>query len=110
MSSPLTLAISAKATTASSRRGALRGALEHVTWRVVGVTLAIAVARDAWSVMDVAFESDPTVPAAEAYLSATIHNLLMAFSIMFTTLVAACQLVHSLSEVFEQRVRGLQFF
>jgi hypothetical protein len=66
----------------------LRDTVKHVTWRVVGATLAIAVALEAWLVMDVFFASDPKLPAAEAYLSATIINLLMAFSMMFTTLVA----------------------
>ena len=88
MNSPVTLAISTKASAAAGLRDALRGAVEHVTWRVVGATLAIAVALEAWSVMDMVFRSDPKLPAAEAYLSATIINLLMAFSIMFTTLVA----------------------
>ncbi|HEV8553558.1 MAG TPA: histidine kinase [Casimicrobiaceae bacterium] len=54
----------------------------------MGATIAIAVALEAWSVMDVVFKSGPKLPAAEAYLSATIIILLMAFSIMFTTLVA----------------------
>jgi signal transduction histidine kinase len=55
----------------------------------VGATLAVAVALEAWSVMDyVVGEGDPKLPVAEAYLSTTIINLLMAFSIMFTTLVA----------------------
>jgi signal transduction histidine kinase len=88
MNSPVTLAISTKASTASGLRGTLRGAVEHVTWRVVGATLAIAVALEAWFVIEVAFESGPKLPMAEAYLSVTVINLLMAFSIMFTTLVA----------------------
>jgi len=88
MNSPVTLAISTKASAAAGLRDALRGAVEHVTWRVVGATLAIAVALEAWSVMNVLFVSGPKLPAAEAYLSATIINLLMAFSIMFTALVA----------------------
>jgi Histidine kinase len=66
----------------------LRGTVEHVTWRTMGVTLAIAVALDAWSFVEIGFEKGPKLPAAEEYLSVTIINLLMAFSIMFTTLVA----------------------
>lgn len=88
MNSPVTLAISTKASAAAGLRDALRGAVEHVTWRVVGATIAIAVALEAWSVMDVVFKSGPKLPAAEAYLSAAIIILLMAFCIMFTTLVA----------------------
>ena len=88
MNSPVTLAMATKASAAAGLRDGLRGAVEHVTWRVVGATLAIAVALEAWSVMDVVFVSGPKLSAAEAYLSAAIINLLMAFSIMFTTLVA----------------------
>jgi hypothetical protein len=78
----------ASTSNASNPRGTLRGAGEHVTWRAVGVTLAIAVALEAWSFVEIAFETGPKLPAAEEYLSVTIINLLMAFSIMFTTLVA----------------------
>jgi Histidine kinase len=88
MSSPGSFTLSAKASAASSRRGTLRVALDHLTWRAVAVTLAIAVALEAWSVVEVSLETSPKLPAAEGYLSVTIINVLMAFSIMLTTLVA----------------------
>lgn len=88
MSSPATLELSTKASAATGLRDALRGAIKRVTWRVVGATLAIAVALQAWTVMDVIFASDPKPPVAIAYSSATIVNLLMVFSIMFSTLIA----------------------
>ncbi len=90
MNSPVTFAISTKDSVAAGLRDALRGAVKHITWRAVGIALAIAIALEAWSVMDVVFGSAPKTPAeaAQNYMSATIMNLVMAFCIMFATLVA----------------------
>jgi len=87
MTSLANLAISTKES-ATGLLDVLQAAVAHVTWRVVAATLAIAIALQAWFLMDVVFERGPRLPPAEAYLSATIINLLMTFSIMFTTLVA----------------------
>ncbi len=89
MNSPVAFAISTEDSAFAGLRDALRGAMKRVTWRAVGATLAIAVALEAWSVAETAtfvIEDDPR--AVEAFLSATIINLTMAFSIMFATLVA----------------------
>jgi hypothetical protein len=66
----------------------LQGAVRHISWRVVGITLAISAALDVWLLVDLAGEDDPKLPAVEGYLSGAIVNLLMAVCIMFTTLVA----------------------
>src|SRR5437899_3268416 len=89
MSLPASLAASSTRVPGAPVLKSVRDAIRRVTWRVVGATLAIAVALDAWSVMDlnIAAPSRPT-PPAEAYLSAAIINLLIAFSMMFTTFVA----------------------
>jgi hypothetical protein len=81
-----TLAVSAKPSTFEGLGRALRSAVQRISWRVVGATLAIAVALEAWLVFEIAV--GPKLPAAEGYVSGAIINLLMAFSIMFTTLVA----------------------
>jgi hypothetical protein len=65
----------------------LQGAVDHVTWRIAGGTLAIAIVPAAWSVFGDS-RREPNLPAVDAYLSATIINVLVAFSIMFATLVA----------------------
>jgi Putative regulator of cell autolysis len=67
---------------------ALRAAVRHVSWRVVGTTFAIMVALDAWLVFDIVYQIGTKPPGAEGYISGAIINLLMAFCIMFTTLVA----------------------
>jgi len=89
MSLPASLAASSTQVSGAHVLKSVRDAIRRVTWRVVGATLAIAVALDAWSVMDlnIAAPSRPT-PPAEAYLSAAIINMLVAFSMMFTTFVA----------------------
>ncbi|HEX4522925.1 MAG TPA: histidine kinase [Casimicrobiaceae bacterium] len=47
------------------------------------------IALDAWLVFDIAYQPVGTkLPGAEAYVSGAVVNLLMAFCIMFTTLVA----------------------
>jgi hypothetical protein len=88
MNRPATLAVSKEPFTAAVLRGALRGAVEHVSWRVVGATVAIAVALDLWLFVELAYEQGSKLPLAEGYLSGAIINLLMAVCIMFTTLVA----------------------
>jgi hypothetical protein len=85
---PASLAVSAKPPIAPDLRGALQSAVRHISWRVVGATLAIAVALDVWMIFDVTYASPQKLPVAERYVSGSIVNLFMAFSIMFTTLVA----------------------
>jgi hypothetical protein len=88
MNLPASLAVAAKPPITPGLRGALQAALRHVSWRVVGTTLAISVVLDAWLVFDIAYTIGPKLPGKEGYLSGAIINLLMALSIMFTTLVA----------------------
>jgi signal transduction histidine kinase len=89
MSLPTSLTASRRLTSGAPIFKSVRDAIGRVTWRVVGATLAIAVALDAWSLMDLNF-AGPSRPmlTAEDYLSAAIINLLVAFSMMFTTFVA----------------------
>jgi hypothetical protein len=88
MNVPASLALAAKPPVAPGLRAALQAAVRHVSWRVVGTTLAIMVALDAWLVFDIAYQIGTKLPGAEGYISGAIINLLMAFCIMFTTLVA----------------------
>jgi len=90
MNSPVTFAISNKDSAVAGFRDALWGAVRHVSWRAVATALAFAIALDAWTVMDVVFGGASETPAevAQNYMSATITNLVMALSVMFTTLVA----------------------
>jgi histidine kinase len=88
MNRPATLAVSTEPFTAEGLRGALQRAVQHVSWRIVGATLAIVVALDVWLLVELAYERGSKLPTAEGYLSGAIVNLLMAFCIMFTTLVA----------------------
>ena len=90
MSPPTTLAVSESLPRFATRFGeALMRTVRRITWRTVALTLAITVALDAWLIFDVALaDPSPKLPAGEGYLSGAIVNLLMAFSIMFTTLVA----------------------
>src|ERR1700681_1927766 len=88
MNVPASLAVSPKPRVATGLRDALQAALRHVSWRVVGTTFAIMVALDAWLVFDLAYQSGTKLTGAEGYISGAIINLLMAFCIMFTTLVA----------------------
>lgn len=68
-------------------REALRRALHRLSPRVLGVTLAIALAFQAWLVIEIR-GIYPTMSAAQTYLSGTIINLFMSLGIMFATLVA----------------------
>jgi histidine kinase len=88
MNVPASLAVSPKPPVATGLRDALQAALRHVSWGVVGTTFAIMVALDAWLVFDIAYQHGTNLPEAEGYISGAIVNLLMAFCIMFTTLVA----------------------
>jgi len=80
-------AISTGSRTGAKLVAAWQGALEHLTWRVLGGTLAIALAFDLWSLFDVAFRA-PDAFSPEAYLSVVIINLIVVLGIMFTTRVA----------------------
>ncbi|HSU43308.1 MAG TPA: histidine kinase [Casimicrobiaceae bacterium] len=66
--------------------GAIKRALGRVTPQVVVATFAIAFALGAWSLYDAAYGAG-TAPA-QVYLSSIIVNVLIAFSMMFTTFVA----------------------
>jgi hypothetical protein len=68
-------------------RGAVARAASRVTWRVVVATSAIALALQAWSLYDAAAGPKESFVAG-IYLSSMIVNVLIAFSIMFTTFVA----------------------
>jgi hypothetical protein len=85
---PASLALLPKPPIAPGLRGALQAAVRHVSWRVIGTTLAITVALDAWLVFDIAYQIGTKLPGVEGFVSGAIINLLMAFCIMFTTLVA----------------------
>ena len=61
---------------------ALRAASRRITWRTLAGTLAIGVAFDMWSMVTI------TQSPHQGYLSATVANLLMAFSLMLATFVA----------------------
>ena len=89
MSLPTSLTASRRLTSGAPILKCVRDAIGRVTWRVVGATLVIAVALDAWAVIDLNF-AGPSQPAAraESYLSAAVINLLVAYSMMFTTFVA----------------------
>ena len=89
MNVPASLAVSPKPPIALGLRGALQAAVRQVSWRVVGTTLAIMVVLDAWLVFDIAFATIGTKPPGTGgFVSGAIINVLMAFCIMFTTLVA----------------------
>jgi hypothetical protein len=75
-------------------RGILEAVIRRVTWRVAIATFAISLVVDAWSILDIASDSVPQIPAAYAFLSLTIVNLAMAFCIMFATLVADEMVTH----------------
>jgi len=88
MSVPASAGMAPKAPLAAELRVAIYAAARHVSWRVVATTLAIMIALDAWLVFDIAYQVGTKLRGAEGYLSGAIINLLMAFCIMFTTLVA----------------------
>jgi sensor histidine kinase YesM len=64
------------------------GAVRHVSWRAIAITLAIMGGLDLWLVVETAQEVEPMLPPVETYISGAIINLLMALCIMFTTFVA----------------------
>lgn len=92
MNLPASVALSPEAPVVPGLRGGLPSALvaavRHVSWRAIAITFGIMAALDLWSVVDIAYEFGPKLPAAEAYVSGAVINLLMAFCIMFTTFVA----------------------
>jgi len=88
MSAPTTFTVSASPATAQGLAGALHAGVRRISWRVVGITVLIMLALDAWMIFDFASVSDPTQPASAGYFSEAIIVLLMTFSIMFATLVA----------------------
>jgi hypothetical protein len=92
MNVPASLAASPRAPIAPALGGglpsALLGAVRHISWRAIVITLAIMGGLDLWLVVETAQEFEPMLPAIETYISGAIINLLMAFCIMFTTFVA----------------------
>jgi len=69
-------------------RGALARACARITRHVALATFAIALALHAWSLFDAAHSSEPAPPLAAIFASSMIVNVLIAFSMMFTTFVA----------------------
>src|SRR5437762_10174238 len=89
MNVPASLAVSPKPPIDSGLRGTLPAAVGRISWRVVGMTLAIMIALDAWVVFDIGFATIATKPPGMGdFVSGAIINALMAFCIMFTTLIA----------------------
>jgi len=88
MNAPVLAAVSTRPTAAAGLARALQEAFRRISWRVIGITLAISVALDVWLLVDLAGETGPKLPTVEGYLSGAIVNLLMAVCIMVTTLVA----------------------
>jgi hypothetical protein len=88
MSVTLAAAVPSQTSPLPGFRGALQAAIRYLSWRVLGTTLAIMIALDAWLVVDIAYQVGTKLPGVEGYVSGAIINLLMAFCIMFTTLVA----------------------
>ena len=88
MSVPASLVVSPRPAFNAGIRAAVLAALRRISWRVVGTTLAVMLALDAWLIIDITLADPPKPLSAQEYLSGMIINLLMAFSIMFTTLVA----------------------
>jgi len=88
MTLPSTLAVAMAPSGLAALAQTLQAALQRISWRVVGSTVAIAVALNVWLLIELAGETSPKLPTWEGYLSGTIVNLLMTFCIMFATLVA----------------------
>lgn len=88
MSVRVSLAAAPKPPLVPGLLAAVQAAVRHVSWRVVGTTFAITIALDAWLVFDIVYQIGTKPPGAEGYISGAIINLLMAFCIMFMTLVA----------------------
>ena len=92
MNSPAAIGTSTKPSAAAGFEDLLRGAVKHVTWRAAGTTLAIAIALQLWSIISayqVAFFAvNRRGQTADFYVSEFIVNLVMAFCILFATLVA----------------------
>ena len=79
-------AISASSVPRAHPHGVLKRALARVTPQVVVATFAIAFALEAWSLYEAVYGAGG--PPAQVYLSSVIINVLIAFSMMFTTFVA----------------------
>src|SRR5882672_7525883 len=63
-------------------RAAMRSAIEHLSWRIVAVTLALTVALDLYGAVQ------QSTGSKELYPSAASINVLIGLGIMFATLVA----------------------
>jgi hypothetical protein len=79
--------------TAGGTLADIRAAAHRITWRVAGATLAIAVALDTWSLVDLFIGSSMSIAeiktaAMQEYVSTATVNVLLAFAILFTTFVA----------------------
>lgn len=88
MTPPAALSIAPPSAASAGLIADVRRAFGRVTWRVVGVTLAIAAALDLWTIVEGTLQRGPRLPAPEAYGSATVINVAMSFAIMLATLVA----------------------
>ena len=67
---------------------AVKRAIARITWRVAAATLAIAIALEAWSVLEWIFQTGPKLSWSANYVSTTIVNVVIAFSMLWTTFVA----------------------
>ena len=79
-------ALSAPSVAHARPQRAIERALERVTPQVVVATFAIAFALEAWSLYEAVYGAGAA--PAQVYLSSVIINVLIAFSMMFTTFVA----------------------
>ncbi len=88
MNLPATVGLPRESALPAMFRDVFLAAFRSITWKTIAITFAIVAAMDLWWIMEVITESSPKLPPGEAYLSGTIINLIMAFSIMFSTRVA----------------------
>jgi Histidine kinase len=93
MSNPATLTTSPPPLAARGYAAALQAASRRVTWQAVVATVAIAAALEVWLVYEFALSlaipgQGAPAPAIQVYVSGAIINLVMAFTMMFATLVA----------------------
>ena len=67
----------------------VRTVLQRFSWRTIGISLAITGALDLWMIFDEAFsKAAPKISKADAYFSGAVINLLLAASLLVTTLCA----------------------
>jgi len=67
---------------------AVERAIARITWRVAAATLAIALALETWSMLEWMLQSGPKLSWSANYISTTIVNIVIAFSMLATTFIA----------------------